>query len=303
MEGWLLETLTSYPYLSVALVFIACGLGAPLPEEIVLLSAGYVTYRGAADPATMMVVAGTSILAGDLIPFSLGRSVGPNLMRIRAMRFLITPERLARFDRWFRRRGDFVVLLSRFIAGMRVVSFFIAGTMRMSWPRFLALDGGGIALIVPPLVWLGSRYGGTIEAVVAKAQSVERGILVAALSAAAVGGLWYWLRWRRRQRLLVGGPAETFVEPTSPKQMASAASAMVAAAVGLGTGVVTPSAGAAPAGDGGPATPAPPPGPAAPERGGAGPPAPPAVAGPTPDALGDGPLQDRDQDDRNGNTD
>jgi membrane protein DedA with SNARE-associated domain len=214
MFDWLVETFSAYPYAGVALVFLACGLGLPMPEEVVLLFAGYLCYQGLADTPTMMGVAIGSILLGDLIPFAAGRIYGPRLLRIRLMRMLVTPERLARFDRWFRRRGEFVVLISRFIAGIRVVSFFAAGTMRMSWMKFLALDLAGIIPIAMGLIWLADHYGGAIQAVIEQVRKIERGILIAGLAGGATLGVSYWLRWRRKQQLLVGGPAETYVEPT-----------------------------------------------------------------------------------------
>ena len=145
---------------------------------------------------------------------------------------MITPERLARFDVWFRRRGDAVVFLSRFVPGLRLVSFFTAGSMKMSWLRFLALDGGGILLVAPTFVWIGHRFGGSIEAAVAWVQRVERGILIAALAIGAVIGVWYWLRWRRRQRALVGGPVEAYVEPSTTRRGDESAPPETAAAEG-----------------------------------------------------------------------
>ncbi len=190
MFDWLVATFSSHPYIGVAMVFLACGLGLPFPEEIVLLFAGFVSFNGDADRETMMAVCAGAILAGDLIPFFLGRFYGPSVLRFRPMRFLITPERLARFDRWFRRRGELVVFLSRFIAGIRMVSFFTAGTMRMSWTRFLVLDLAGIVILVPPLVWIGHRYGETIRAALTSVQRVERGILIASIASGVVVGLW-----------------------------------------------------------------------------------------------------------------
>ena len=61
MFDWLVETFSAYPYAGVALVFLACGLGLPMPEEIVLLFAGYLCYQGLADTSTMMAVAWRSL--------------------------------------------------------------------------------------------------------------------------------------------------------------------------------------------------------------------------------------------------
>ncbi len=218
MFDWLVETFSTHPYIGCALLFLLCGLGLPLPEEIVLLFAGYVCFEELADRELMMLVCCSAILAGDVIPFFLGRRYGPRLLRIRLMRILITPERLARFDRWFRRRGELVVFFSRFVAGIRMVSFFTAGTMRMAWLRFLALDGAGIVLVGPLFIWIGDHYGDAIRTAIVGVQRAERGILIGTIAVGAIIGGWYWLRSRRRHRALVGGPAETFVEPSEPIQ-------------------------------------------------------------------------------------
>jgi membrane protein DedA with SNARE-associated domain len=209
----LVQTIECYPYLGVAIVFLLCGLGLPLPEEIVLLAAGYLCAKLQLTLPLMMAWCAGAILLGDLIPYLLGRVFGVRLLRLRWLRHVITKQRLANFDRWFRRRGDWVILIARFIPGIRVVAFFTGGTMKMGWRRFLLLDGLGIALIVPLLTWLGYRSANFIDRMIATVQKVERGILWGALGAAALGGLWYWL-WRRRQRRnRRSGLTETFVQP------------------------------------------------------------------------------------------
>jgi membrane protein DedA with SNARE-associated domain len=218
MFDQIVNAMADYPYLVVGVVFLLCGLGLPLPEEIVLLAGGYfcAKFPDKAEVHWMMVWCATAILAGDLLPFVLGRVFGARLLRLRWLRYLITKQRLASFDRWFRRRGDLVILIARFLAGLRVVAFFTAGTMKMPWRRFLLLDGLGIGLMVPLLVWLGSHSAGFIDEMIATVQRVERGILWGAIGGGAVLVLWFWL-WRRRRRLQrQRRPAETFVKPQLP---------------------------------------------------------------------------------------
>lgn len=216
MFDWLVETFNTYPYLGVGVVFLICGLGLPLPEEIVLVAAGYACFKGSAHLETMMAACAVSILIGDLVPFALGRWLGLPLLRLRPMRLIITPQRLARFNRWFRRRGNLVIFFSRFVAGIRVVAYFTAGTVKMKWWRFIAIDICGIALIVPVFVYVGYRFGGAIDDVIARVQTLERGILYTAIGVGVVVGVWYWIRWRSRQRLLIGTSTETYVEPSEP---------------------------------------------------------------------------------------
>ena len=82
MFDWLVEVFREYPYLGVSAVFLACGLGLPLPEEIVLVSAGYICYLNErVELWSMMLVCAAAILAGDAIPFMLGRVFGPGLLK------------------------------------------------------------------------------------------------------------------------------------------------------------------------------------------------------------------------------
>jgi membrane protein DedA with SNARE-associated domain len=219
-EGLLAE-FESHPYLGTAIVFVLCGLGLPLPEEIVLLAAGFLCAQKPDEMSLplMMTSCATAILVGDLLPFLGGRVFGVRLLRLRWMRYFITRQRLASFDRWFRRRGDMVIIIARFLAGLRVVAFFTAGTMKMSWQRFLFLDGLGIVLLVPVLVWLGYHGAPFIKTMIQTVQEVERGILWTAAGVAVLGSLWWWLR-RRRQGLLAQAnrPTESFVQPKVPVQ-------------------------------------------------------------------------------------
>lgn len=219
-EGLLAE-FESHPYLGTAIVFVLCGLGLPLPEEIVLLAAGFLCAQKPDEISLplMMTSCATAILVGDLLPFLGGRVFGVRLLRLRWMRYFITRQRLASFDRWFRRRGDMVIIIARFLAGLRVVAFFTAGTMKMPWRRFLFLDGLGIVLLVPVLVWLGFHGAPFIKTMIQTVQQVERGILWTAAGVAVLGSLWWWLR-RRRQGLLAQAnrPTESFVQPKVPVQ-------------------------------------------------------------------------------------
>jgi LPXTG-motif cell wall-anchored protein len=214
----IVDAITEYPYLGAALVFLLCGIGLPLPEEIVLLAAGYVcaTFPEHATLHWMMLWCAGAILTGDLIPYILGRVFGVRLLRLRWLRWLVTRKRLASFDRWFRKRGDLVILISRFLAGLRIVALFTAGTMKMPWTRFVMLDGIGIVLMVPALSLLGYHSASFIEHMIAIVQRVERGILFGILGGTLLiaAALWFWRR--RKQFRRKPQPAEAFVQPQRP---------------------------------------------------------------------------------------
>ena len=212
MFDWLVETFTSYPYVGVAVVFFICGLGFPLPEEIVMVAAGYVCFAGLADLAPMVATCFGAILCGDLVPFLLGRIFGVRLLRIRPMRILVNRRRLSSFDRWFRKRGDLVIFFARFLPGLRIVAYFAAGTMRMSVARFILLDVIGIAVVVPIFVGIGYSSGEYIDEAIAKVTQIEQAGLI--LSGAAILGLILWLILRRRRGSVSTSASETYVGPS-----------------------------------------------------------------------------------------
>ena len=80
---------------------------------------------------------------------------------------LITPERLERAERFFARRGNWIVVFARFIDGLRQVNGVIAGITAMPWRRFMVFNALGAALWVG--VWtavsyaLGTHLVGIIE--------------------------------------------------------------------------------------------------------------------------------------------
>ncbi|MCA8972833.1 MAG: DedA family protein, partial [Planctomycetes bacterium] len=148
-------------------LLLLCGIGLPLPEELILVSAGYVAYRGGLTgdghhPVGLMATAAGAILVGDSIPYVLGRIFGPKLLRLRLVRSWISQEGLARFDRWFHRHGRLTIFVARFLPGIRVPAFFTAGSMNTSSLRFYLMDGLGVLVSAPLFVWLGYYFGADI---------------------------------------------------------------------------------------------------------------------------------------------
>lgn len=142
----LLHLLTTYGYLAV-LVFVGIeSIGIPFPGETMLLIAAI--YAGTSHrlfiPFVIAAAASGAIL-GDNIGFWVGREGGFRLLR-RYGRYIRLDERKLKLGLYlFRKHGGKVVFFGRFIAVLRALAAFLAGTNRMSWPRFLLFNAlGGI---------------------------------------------------------------------------------------------------------------------------------------------------------------
>jgi membrane protein DedA with SNARE-associated domain len=142
----LTHLLTTYGYIAV-LVFVSIeSIGIPFPGETMLLIAAI--YAGTTHHLfihLIILAAATGAILGDNIGFLVGREGGYRLLR-RYGRYIRLNERKVKLGFYlFRKHGGKVVFFGRFVAILRTLAAFLAGTNRMRWPRFLLFNAlGGI---------------------------------------------------------------------------------------------------------------------------------------------------------------
>ena len=66
-------------------------------------------------------------------------------------------------DQLSREHGIWAPVFCRFFAGVRIPGYFLAGSMRMSYPRFLLLDSLGVLISVPASIYLGKMFGSSMD--------------------------------------------------------------------------------------------------------------------------------------------
>lgn len=194
---WLFRFLEWGGYPAILAILLLCGLGLPIPEEVTLIGSGYLAHLGVLDWRIASVVCVAGILLGDTIVYALGRRFGNSVLRLPVIRHELTPQRLERFDSLFARYGDRAIFFSRFIMGVRLAAYFVAGRQRMPYWKFLLLDLAGALLSGPTSVAIGYYGGEHIENAFARVRQLNWYVLagVAVLVVASV--LWTRRRIRR----------------------------------------------------------------------------------------------------------
>ncbi|MHB8599367.1 MAG: DedA family protein [Ktedonobacteraceae bacterium] len=142
----LTQLLHVYGYWAV-LVFVSIeSIGIPFPGETMLLVAAI--YAGTTHQLFIPFViaaAAAGAIIGDNIGFFIGREGGYRLLR-RYGHYIRLNERKLKLGQYlFKKHGGKVVFCGRFVAVLRALAAFLAGTNRMQWPRFLIFNAlGGI---------------------------------------------------------------------------------------------------------------------------------------------------------------
>lgn len=180
----------------VLAVLLACGLGVPLPEDVALITGGYLVYSGSARLLPMIVVAFVGILGGDSFAFLLGRRLGSQLERRWPFRLLVTPSKRKKVEGLFVRYGERIVMAARFMPGVRAVTYFLAGSMRMRYSHFIFFDALAALLSAPVFVLLGYHFGARIDWLVG---AVRRGQWAVIGLLGAVVGVWLLYRFVSRR--------------------------------------------------------------------------------------------------------
>lgn len=194
-------------------VLLACGFGFPMPEDVILVSGGVLAWL--ASPLehvtlgsmlrdrgflTMALVGLGGILAGDTVIYWAGRRFGRRVAEVWPFRRVVTPEKLERVERLLRQRGNVVVVVARFLPGLRAPTYFTVGHSRLPYWEFVLFDGAAALLSAPLWVALGFYFGDDIERAAREATRFGHFILAAALLAAGVLVARVVLRRRAKAR-------------------------------------------------------------------------------------------------------
>jgi membrane protein DedA with SNARE-associated domain len=195
-------TLNNYGYLAVAGLVLLEDFGVPVPGETVLILGAVYAGAGRLNIVLVGLLAFVAAVIGDNIGFAVGHFGGRPLVERYGRYIFLTPERLDKATGFFERHGGKIVVVARFIEGLRQANGIIAGISGMHWAKFLGFNAIGAALWVAVWCAIGYLSGSHIDSIYNTATqystylAIAFGVLVLALIGRAV--------WRRRNRRTAG---------------------------------------------------------------------------------------------------
>ncbi|HEY4426867.1 MAG TPA: DedA family protein [Solirubrobacteraceae bacterium] len=149
-------TLNHYGYLAVFGLVLLEDFGIPVPGETVLILGAVYAGAGRLNIVLVALLGFLGAVIGDNIGFAIGHFGGRRLVERYGRYIFLTRERLDKATSFFERHGGKIIVIARFVEGLRQANGIIAGTTGMHWARFLAFNALGAALWVA--VWTSVGY-------------------------------------------------------------------------------------------------------------------------------------------------
>lgn len=182
------ELIRSYGYLAVVV-------GTFLEGETVLVLAGIAAHLGYLQLPWVFLAAFMGALSGDLLYFFLGRRHGPAILRKHPQ----WQTRIDQLQKLLARYHSPVILMSRFLYGLRMVAPFALGLGHVPPGKYLLLDATSVLVWTVAVAGGGYLFGNFLEILIGDVKRYELGIMAAI---AAVGLLiWVICYYRRRKNL------------------------------------------------------------------------------------------------------
>ncbi|MCX7979223.1 MAG: VTT domain-containing protein [Bdellovibrionaceae bacterium] len=160
-------------YAVVCFMMLLSTFGFPLPEEVTLLTLGFIAYMGAnpefypppypgaetVHPTTAAVVASVAVFSTDFMIYCLGRFGGRKVLDHPTVQRIIPASFVARAERFTQKYGSLATGIFRFTPGVRFPGHLLCGALKFPAWKFALIDGLAVLLSVPTQILLVAHYG------------------------------------------------------------------------------------------------------------------------------------------------
>jgi membrane protein DedA with SNARE-associated domain len=136
-EQAVVHWITDYGYFGIFFLLIFGIIGLPIPDEWLLVLAGYLVFKDVLSffPTLAIAVIGTA--SGLTVSYVLGRSSSDYVVR-RCGRWLsIDEHQVRRAQEWFQSLGRWVLVIGPFIPGVRNLMGYAAGASKLHLSVFM----------------------------------------------------------------------------------------------------------------------------------------------------------------------
>jgi len=188
-----------FPYFGLFILLVLGTLGLPFPEDGILLLSGFLTAHGVIKPLPAFLIIYSGLLITDFLLYSVGKKFGRRLVEHRKFHKIITYDRLTKLEEKFKKWGILVVFFGRHLLGLRAQIFLVAGVMKMSWKKFLIVDGTSALFTITLWGGLGYVGGNSVHTLTKNIKTLEVIFILILAGSILIGLLNKYLKNKRKK--------------------------------------------------------------------------------------------------------
>lgn len=162
-----------YVYGFIVLFMLASSYGLPIPEELVLISAGLVAYMAhnpakfpppypgaeGVDVITLCIVSFLAVFLSDLQVYLIGKYFGAKIIKTKFFQKQVAGEGFNKINQFFQKYGGLACGIFRFTPGLRFPGHLSCGLLGIPLWKFVAIDVLAAGFSVPTQVYFVATYG------------------------------------------------------------------------------------------------------------------------------------------------
>lgn len=150
-----------YGYWTVFVATLLENICIPVPGEAPLLFAGFLARRGELHLLWAVLAAIAGSIAGETISYEIGQWGGKTILERLRKKFFIPIRTYERSQVVFLKHGGWVILVARFVSGLRELIGIIAGIYHMPFYRFMFFNSAGAVVWSIAIGCIGYFLGGS----------------------------------------------------------------------------------------------------------------------------------------------
>ena len=183
-----------YGYLAVFFPVMLELVGIPFPSETILLAAGATASLSRLNLEAVIGLGLAAAVIGAAVGYLMGHVGGKPLLAWTLRRGFLKQRYLDRVDGFFTDHGGKTLVVARFLPGIRIPTFWMAGAGAMPLRTFMTWNVIGAAVWVVTITMAGYLFAGSVGA-------IDRVLGTDAAIALAVAGLLAAAAFEIRRRL------------------------------------------------------------------------------------------------------
>lgn len=188
------DWIVRHEYGAIFVLLMLGIVGLPVPDETLLVFAGYLSFKGTLRLEPTVATAFLGSACGITVSYAIGRFLGvPALLKFGPLLHLRS-EHFEQAHRWMERWGKYSLLLAYFIPGYRHLAAFMVGTSRLKPTVFAGFAYSGALIWASCFVGLGYAAGEEWQQLIPLLHRILHTAMLAGFAVLAVvsAGLLLW---------------------------------------------------------------------------------------------------------------